>query len=160
MAEGEYGRHWNFFLTLAAVKLMTAVAPVPRHLALPAGDAVVVICPGLLVKRFAVNGQGLLVCVPGCRLLTQASVAAGLAVAAAHQAALSWGLADVAHSAHRGTALLSLNKEGLISLPGYAPPAPTTHCLQNDCGRGIANVWLCILSCRPHGNLQERAAVL
>ncbi len=45
---------------------------------------------------------------------------AGLAVAAGHQATLCWGLAAVAHSPARGPSLLSLNKEGVISLPGCA----------------------------------------
>mmetsp|Transcript_20504 Transcript_20504/g.61726 ORF Transcript_20504/g.61726 Transcript_20504/m.61726 type:complete len:489 (+) Transcript_20504:152-1618(+) len=79
LAVGEYGQHWNFFLTLAAVKALTAAAAMPRDLWLPAG----------------------------------------VMLATTHQAALSSGLLDISHSPHRGPSLISLNKEGLISLPGY-----------------------------------------
>ena len=36
-----------------------------------------------------------------------------------HQAALSGGLIDTIHASERGSSLLSRNKEGVMSLPGY-----------------------------------------
>lgn len=76
----EYGVHWNFFFTLAAVKLCTTVVAVPPPLAIPTGVAVMAI----------------------------------------HEALLTWGgLSAVVHSSQRGPSLWSLNKEGLLSLPGY-----------------------------------------
>ncbi|KAK9827235.1 hypothetical protein WJX81_000601 [Elliptochloris bilobata] len=44
---------------------------------------------------------------------------AGAAVAAMHQAALSAGLIGVIHAEEGGSSLLSRNKEGVFSLPGY-----------------------------------------
>ena len=79
----EYGIHWNFFLTLAALRLL-----------------------GLLLPWAAGSGA--------------TAAAAGGAVLAAHQWGLSAGrLIEVVHSQGRGGGLLSANKEGLLSLPGY-----------------------------------------
>ena len=44
---------------------------------------------------------------------------AGCALAMVHQAVLSSGLINIIHSPERGSSLLSSNKEGLLSLPGY-----------------------------------------
>lgn len=79
----EYGLHWNFFLTLGALR-----------------------AAGLLLPQRARRGAG--------------AGAAGVALLAAHQWGLSArGLIDVVHSEERGPGLLSANKEGLLSLPGY-----------------------------------------
>ena len=48
-----------------------------------------------------------------------AVVLAGLFVLCVHQLALSYGLIDVIHSDARGPQLWHLNKEGLLSVPGY-----------------------------------------
>jgi len=76
---GEYGTHWNFFLTLAVVKAAAVAVP-------PAA----------------------------CGLV-------GLVVLCSYQAALSLlGLAAYVNSPDRDpTSLLSLNKEGVVSLVGY-----------------------------------------
>lgn len=77
---GEYGDHWNFFFTLAAVALLTSAVRIPGRALLPVGAALLV----------------------------------------GHQAALSWGgLSAVVHSDLRGASLLSRNKEGVLSIPGY-----------------------------------------
>lgn len=79
----EYGLHWNFFLTLGALR-----------------------AAGLLLPRRAQCGAG--------------AAGVGAALLAAHQWALSArGLIGVVHSEERGPGLLSANKEGLLSLPGY-----------------------------------------
>ncbi len=43
----------------------------------------------------------------------------GAVAAALHQATLSAGLAEAIHTEARGTSLLSRNKEGVFSLPGF-----------------------------------------
>jgi len=76
----EYGEHWNFFLTLAAVALLTSLFRIPSRAKLPLGAALLI----------------------------------------AHQTALSWGgLSAIVHSEARGPGILSRNKEGLLSIPGY-----------------------------------------
>ena len=82
---GEYGVHWNFFLTLAIVKLV-----------------------------------GLAVPIKACGVV-------GILVAASYQAALLLtGLGEYVNASQRDEgSLFSLNKEGVISLVGYA----ALHCL-------------------------------
>ncbi|KAL3149079.1 hypothetical protein ABBQ32_001922 [Trebouxia sp. C0010 RCD-2024] len=75
----EYGVHWNFFLTVAAVSTVMALVPIPRSHAIEAGSVVLV----------------------------------------GHQLALNCGLMEVIHADVRGPQLWHLNKEGLLSLPGY-----------------------------------------
>ena len=48
-----------------------------------------------------------------------AAVHPGCAVLVVHQVALSFGLIEVIHADARGPQLWHLNKEGLLSLPGY-----------------------------------------
>eukprot|EP00232_Nephroselmis_pyriformis_P023213 CAMPEP_0182858854 /NCGR_PEP_ID=MMETSP0034_2-20130328/3932_1 /TAXON_ID=156128 /ORGANISM="Nephroselmis pyriformis, Strain CCMP717" /LENGTH=108 /DNA_ID=CAMNT_0024990347 /DNA_START=99 /DNA_END=422 /DNA_ORIENTATION=- len=78
---GEYGVHWNFFHTLAAVGVLTAAAPVPAA------------------------ARGTL----------------GVLVLAGHQAHLSmFGGSEWLLSPERDpSSLVSLNKEGIFSAPGY-----------------------------------------
>jgi phosphatidylinositol glycan class W len=81
---GEYGVHWNFFLTVAAVGLMTAALP------------------------------------PSVARAPRPAALAALVLLSSHQALLSltplgaWVQAEA-----RGPGWLSLNKEGVSSLPGY-----------------------------------------
>lgn len=98
---GEYGMHWNFFLTLAAVRGLTLfVPPVASGSSLTAGIL-------------------------------------GLGVLAAHQGLLSLGgLTEVIHSEERGSDFLSLNKEGIFSLPGYF----ALHLLGCTCGAALEEV--------------------
>lgn len=49
----------------------------------------------------------------------RAIVHAGSVVLVVHQVALSCGLIGVVHAEARGPALWHLNKEGVLSLPGY-----------------------------------------
>jgi len=69
---------------------------------------------------------------------------AGCLISAIHQLALSWGLIDIVHADERGPQLWHLNKEGLLSVPGYwASP-----CL------ALVSADICTHSCRlrtqPH----------
>lgn len=83
---GEYGTHWNFFLTLALttqpVAALLARNPLQSH-----------------------NDSSLL--------------AAGLLVAAMHEGMLCAGGLALVMQNPRGPGWASLNKEGLLSLPGY-----------------------------------------
>jgi phosphatidylinositol glycan class W len=79
----EYGAHWNFFFTLAAVAALAAAAPAPAR-----GGAV-------------------------------ATAGMAAAVLAAHGAALASGLAAWLDDMHRGSDLLSQNREGLVSVVRY-----------------------------------------
>jgi phosphatidylinositol glycan class W len=81
---GEYGAHWNFFLTLAALRVLALAVP----------------------RRVAASPA--------------AAGALGLAALACHQWLLSganW--IQFVHDDHRGAGLISANKEGIFSLPGY-----------------------------------------
>ena len=91
---GEYGMHWNFFLTLAALRLLSMVVP------------------GIVIASPILGGV------------------AGVFILIWHQWRLSHGLIHYIHSNDRGSDLLSLNKEGIYSLPGYF----ALHLLGCACG--------------------------
>jgi phosphatidylinositol glycan class W len=95
---GEYGVHWNFFLTLAAVRALT-----------------------LFMPRAAAGSPW-------------ASGILGMGVLGAHQGLLSLGgLSGVVNAVTRGPDLLSKNKEGIFSLPGYF----ALHLLGCACGAAL-----------------------
>lgn len=81
---GEYGTHWNFFLTLALTTQPVAAVRAQMW------------CKDDLVG------------------------AAGLLLAVLHEwMLLSWGVLEVVLAETRGPGWGSMNKEGLLSLPGY-----------------------------------------
>lgn len=89
---GEYGLHWNFFWTIAAVNLATLAVPVP---------------PGWLAVA------GLLVTLSHQALLT-------LDLGLTPSGPLSdWMAADVSEQQRIQAGFWAANKEGLGSLPGY-----------------------------------------
>jgi len=91
---GEYGRHWNFFATLAVVDLCATATPLPPAFSSFAGLAILVAHQTSLLRGASPSGAG----------------AAGVAS--------SYGeylLRDVP----RGEGLLEQNKEGVGSIPGY-----------------------------------------
>jgi hypothetical protein len=151
---GEYGVHWNFFFTLAAVKLMSTAVPLEGAAALRRGR-----CHHDTRQNwscrivFDVRGhaQRLVTAQHGCqparscwsrsmpRYSFDRSIwCAGVGVAVVHQLLLSWGLIDVVHSGARGPGLASLNKEGLLSLPvswcRAQIPSCTNHMPVLSCG--------------------------
>lgn len=94
---GEYGMHWNFFVTLAAVRFISLIVP---------------------------------------EVVTASPILGGIAgtlVLLSHQWRLSHGLVEYVHSNERMNDFLSLNKEGLHSLPGYF----ALHLLGCTCGAFI-----------------------
>lgn len=103
---GEYGTHWNFFLTVAAVRLMTGWL-------LP---------PAALLYRALTHSRG-----PhrgpsaGPHVLSSTFLCtAGLLVGGIHQLVLSHlGLEVWVHQEDRGPQWWHQNKEGVASVPGY-----------------------------------------
>jgi len=92
----EYGRDWNFFCTLACVRLLAATpGPVRALLRRPRGGAA-------------------------------AAALAAAAVLGAHQAALAAGGAALLAQPERGADLLSQNREGLCSVVRARPRARAT----------------------------------
>ncbi|KAF8059100.1 esf1 [Scenedesmus sp. PABB004] len=89
---GEYGLHWNFFFTIAAVSLASLAAPLPPRWLGPAGLAVAALHQAALSLDLGLTPAGRLA----------AWVAAPLPAEARRR--LGWGAS---------------NKEGLASLPGY-----------------------------------------
>jgi hypothetical protein len=132
----EYGQHWSFFVTLAAVLVVAAAA----HAILPDPQPVSVFTPASAsgpasVSVFApVSGPGSLwgaLARAAQQPRTWIPALGGLLLSAAHQTWLLYGHshgADADGSAGAGTewvfgaprtSLLTANKEGVASLPGY-----------------------------------------
>ena len=89
----EYGVHWNFFLTLAALRLLSMLLP---WAASSAAVAAAVGAAVLAAHQRALGTDG------------QRGSGGG-----------GGRLIDYVHSDERGSGLLEANKEGLLSLPGY-----------------------------------------
>jgi len=98
---GEYGLHWNFFITLAALRAVM--------FAVPSEVAASPLVSGIL----------------------------GVGVLVAHQSLLTFSaLGSYIHTEERGADLISANKEGIFSLPGYV----ALHLLGCACGAMLHQV--------------------
>ena len=118
----EYGVHWNFFFTLAAVNVLR----------------------GLLPDAWATTGDaGGVLAVP--------HFWAGLGVLFLHQAALSAGLSAYIQDDSNRTdlGLVSLNKEGIVSTPGYVGLALLSQAL----GEAAVMGW------RPRGEARSERSL-
>lgn len=135
----EYGKHWNFFLTLAVVgasRVCTQALQLRGCLAagdIPGCSSLSCFCSHKCLGerlRTVSHQQPLMQAATdisiGCALVCCCSnakltrcVVAGSIVMAAHQAFLSMGGIGLAHAAERGPDFLHANKEGLISLAGF-----------------------------------------
>jgi hypothetical protein len=134
---GEYGLHWNFFYTIAAVALLTLALPVPPRwlgplgLALSAGhqlllslDLTRLLAPGGAVG-VAAGGSGvharLAQLLPGLlAAAANSTVVNSSSSSSSSQASLgAWLMADLSVEARQAAGFWASNKEGLGSLPGY-----------------------------------------
>jgi phosphatidylinositol glycan class W len=126
---GEYGAHWNFFLTAGLVALLAQAVALPSRWLGPAGLA-------LAMGHQAALSLGELLLHWPCGLCSHLRPshlaaaagpsawplqAAGLLTPAASPATTlaAGGLSSWVHSEARGPGLVAANKEGLGSLPGY-----------------------------------------
>ena len=114
----EYGKHWNFFATLAAVMIVVDIAPVPPGTSTVFGGAI------LAAHQWCLSSTRLWSILAGAKYLVEfvptAAGAAGVprdaanASPFAHETLGEWLLSDA-----RSEAFVSQNKEGLFSVPGY-----------------------------------------
>ena len=118
----EYGVHWNFFFTLAAVNVLR----------------------GLLPGAWANTGDA-------GGVLAAPHFWAGLGVLFLHQAALSAGLSAYIQDDSNRTdlGLVSLNKEGIVSTPGYVGLALLSQAL----GEAAVMGW------RPRGEARSERSL-
>ena len=100
---GEYGVHWNFFFTLAAVALLTNLVQIPSYLCGVFGASILF---GIIIIQFECIDN---VFVKSNNVSFQWTV---------YQFVLFCGLNEYLNSTERGASLLSQNKEGIFSLFG------------------------------------------
>ena len=114
----EYGKHWNFFATLAAVMIVVDMVPVPPGTSTFFGGAL------LAAHQWCLSSKRMWSILAGAKYLVEfvptAAGAAGVprdaanASPFAHETLGEWLLA-----AARSETFASQNKEGLFSVPGY-----------------------------------------
>ena len=115
----EYGKHWNFFATLAAVMIVVDMVPVPPGTSTVFGGAL------LAAHQWCLSSKRMWSILAGDKYLVEfrAAIGAGGSPFAANAANASpfahetlgeWLLADA-----RSETFVSQNKEGLFSVPGY-----------------------------------------
>lgn len=111
----EYGKHWNFFATLAAVMIFVDMAPVPPGTSTVFGGAL------LVAHQWCLSSRRMWSVLAGAKYLVEFRKAIGAAgndnqnaSPFAHETLGEWLLADA-----RSETFVSQNKEGLFSVPGY-----------------------------------------
>lgn len=112
----EYGKHWNFFATLAAVMIVVDMVPVPPGTSTFFGGAL------LAAHQWCLSSKRMWSILAGDKYLVEfrAAIGAGGSGEAAnaspfaHENLGEWLLADA-----RSETFVSQNKEGLFSVPGY-----------------------------------------
>jgi hypothetical protein len=139
---GEYGLHWNFFYTIAAVTVLTLAVPVPARWLGPLGVALTTAHQVLLsadVSKWTGSSTGFpgfmghsipaglheAVAAPSSSSGTGGDIASSPPAAAIAAAAGSvktlgaWVHLDLGIEARQAAGYWASNKEGLASLPGY-----------------------------------------
>ena len=112
----EYGKHWNFFATLAAVMIVVDIAPIPPGTSIFFGGAV------LAAHQWCLSSRRMWSILAGTNYLVEFQSAVGTTGSAdaanaspfAHETLGEWLLSDA-----RSETFASQNKEGLFSIPGY-----------------------------------------
>lgn len=109
---GEYGKHWNFFATLASVLIAVDMLPVPP------GTSTIFGASLLAVHQWLLSSKRMWSILAGAKYLVEFHKAVGSddgnASPFAHSTMGEW----LSHD-ERSAKFVSQNKEGIFSLPGY-----------------------------------------